>query len=267
MNPEPSSPASEAILHVAGLHLSFGNVKALYGVSLEVWPGEILALIGPNGAGKTSLLNCLNGFYRPQLGSIYFEGKDITGVSTHRRTVMGIGRTFQGIQTFSRMTTLDNIMAGRHMHMNTNFLQGFLFWPWALREEVANRETAEEIIDFLEMAPIRDVVVEELGYGLRKRVDLGRALALDPKLLLMDEPMAGMNVEEKEDLARFILDIQESKKIPIVLVEHDMEVVMDISDRIVVLEWGHVIADGPPEEIRGNPKVINAYLGEEDSQQ
>lgn len=254
----------EAVLRAENIHLSFGHVNALVNVNLEVRPGEILAIIGPNGAGKTSLMNCLNGFYAPHIGTIFFEGKDITSMPIYKRTRLGIGRTFQGIQAFGRMTTLSNVMAGRHIHMKTNFIQGFLYWRWVVREEVHHRKIAEEIIDFLEMESIRETIVDELGYGLRKRVDLGRALALDPKILLMDEPMAGMNVEEKEDLARFILDIQESRQIPIVLVEHDMEVIMDICDRIVVLEWGHVVADGSPEEIRTNPKVINAYLGEDD---
>jgi branched-chain amino acid transport system ATP-binding protein len=245
------------------LYLSFGRVVALDRVSIDVLDGEILAIIGPNGAGKTSLLNCFSGFYRPQKGRIIFDGHDITHVSTHKRALMGIGRTFQGIQLFLGMTTLENIMAGRHIHMRTNFLQGALYWPWAIREETNHRLIAEEIIDFLEMEAIRDSVVGSLGYGLRKRVDLGRALALDPKILIMDEPMAGMNVEEKEDMARFILDIQELRKIPIVLVEHDMEVVMDISERVAVLEWGRLIAKGTPEEIRRDPMVIKAYLGEE----
>ena len=252
-----------SLLKAENLNLSFAKVKALDNVSLELRPGEILSVIGPNGAGKTSLLNCINGFYRPQQGKIYFEGNDISRMSSHKRARMGIGRTFQGIQLFLGMTTLHNIMAGRHIHMKTNFLQGFIYWPWVAREAVEHREVAEEIIDFLEMEAIRDALVGELGYGLRKRVDLGRALALDPKVLIMDEPMAGMNVEEKEDMARFILDIQEYRKIPIVLVEHDMEVVMDISNRVVVLDWGRVIAEGTPQEVRENPRVINAYLGEE----
>ena len=252
-----------SLLKAENVNLSFAKVKALDNVSLELRPGEILSVIGPNGAGKTSLLNCINGFYRPQQGKIYFEGNDISRMSSHKRARLGIGRTFQGIQLFLGMTTLHNIMAGRHIHMKTNFLQGFIYWPWVAREAVEHREVAEEIIDFLEMEAIRDSLVGELGYGLRKRVDLGRALALDPKVLIMDEPMAGMNMEEKEDMARFILDIQEYRKTPIVLVEHDMEVVMDISNRVVVLDWGRVIAEGTPQEVRENPRVINAYLGEE----
>lgn len=253
----------DSLLKVEDISLSFGKVVALNEVSLDVRDDEILAVIGPNGAGKTCLLNCLSGFYRAQSGKIYFEGREISGVPSNKRASMGIGRTFQGIQLFLGMTALDNIMTGRHIHMKTNFLQGAFYWLWADREETEHRRVAEEIIDFLEMEAIRDTVVGALGYGLRKRVDLGRALAMDPKLLIMDEPMAGMNVEEKEDMARFILDIQEAKKIPIILVEHDMEVVMDISNRVVVLEWGYRIAEGTPEEIKEDPKVIKAYLGEE----
>ena len=250
------------ILQANNLRLSFGKVVALNDVSLEVRGGEILAIIGPNGAGKTSFLNCVAGFYTPDSGQIFFEGKDITGFSPHRRARLGMGRTFQGIQLFKRMSVLDNILAGRHIHMKTNFLQSFLYWPWVIREEVEHINVVEEIIDFLEMENIREAVVGDIGYGLRKRVDLGRALALDPKILIMDEPLAGMNVEEKEDMARFILDIQESKKIPIVLVEHDMEVVMDIATRVVVLEWGNLIAEGTPSNIQKDSRVISAYLGE-----
>ncbi len=254
---------AEVILRTEDLNLSFGKVMALHEVSVEVREGEILAVIGPNGAGKTCLLNCLSGFYRPQSGRIFFEGRDITRVSPHLRARMGIGRTFQGIQLFLRMIVLDNILAGRHIRMETNFLQSFLYWPWVSREETEHMTVAEEIIDFLEMEPIRDAVLGDLGYGLRKRVDLGRALALEPKVLIMDEPMAGMNVEEKEDMARFILDIHESRKIPILLVEHDMEVVMDIASRVVVLEWGNRIAEGEPGVIQKDAAVVRAYLGEE----
>jgi branched-chain amino acid transport system ATP-binding protein len=252
-----------AALAASNIHLSFGRIQVLKDVSFNIKQDEILSIIGPNGAGKTSLMNCLSGFYKPQKGRVEFRGDDITRVPIHRRAHLGIGRTFQGIQLFPHMTVLDNLMAGRHVRMRTNFLQSFIHWPWVRREEVTHRRVVEEIIDFLEMEFIRDSIVGELGYGLRKRVDLGRALALEPEILIMDEPMAGMNVEEKEDMARFIIDIQEYRNIPIILVEHDMEVVMDISNRIAVLEWGRMIADGPPKEIRENPLVINAYLGEE----
>jgi len=257
------STNGDTILKVKDLSLTFGNVHALNDVSIDVRDGEILAIIGPNGAGKTCLLNCLSGFYHQQSGKIHFEGRNISNVPSHKRAALGIGRTFQGIQLFLGMTALDNIMSGRHIHMKTNFLHGAFYWFWADQEETEHRRVAEEIIDFLEMETIRDTVVGALGYGLRKRVDLGRAMAMEPKILIMDEPMAGMNVEEKEDMARFILDIQEARKIPIVLVEHDMEVVMDISNRVAVLEWGFLIAEGTPDEIKENPRVIKAYLGEE----
>ncbi|CAB1065634.1 ABC transporter, ATP-binding protein 1 (cluster 4, leucine/isoleucine/valine/benzoate) [Olavius sp. associated proteobacterium Delta 1] len=259
-----NSIADNTIALAAGnIRLSFGRIQVLDDVSFDIKQDEILSIIGPNGAGKTSLMNCLSGFYKPQEGQIEFRGRDITGMPMHRRAHLGMGRTFQGIQLFPHMSVLENILAGRHVRMKTNFLQSFVHWPWVRREEVAHRRVVEEIIDFLEMEFIRDSIVGELGYGLRKRVDLGRALALEPEILIMDEPMAGMNVEEKEDMARFIIDIQEYRKIPVILVEHDMEVVMDISNRIAVLEWGHMIAEGPPDEIRDNPRVINAYLGEE----
>lgn len=250
-------------LSVENIFLSFGRVDVLRDVSFNVKEGEILSIIGPNGAGKTSLMNCLSGFYRPTSGTVRFLNEDITQVPIHRRASLGIARTFQGIQLFEGMSVFENIMAGRHVRMKTNILQSSLHWPWAIKEESQVRRVAEEIIDFLEIESIRDEPVGELGYGLRKRIDLGRALALDPTILIMDEPMAGMNVEEKEDIARFILDIQEERKIPVILVEHDMEVVMDISHRVVVLEWGKIIADDIPDKIRKNPKVIKAYLGEE----
>jgi len=254
---------SGAKLSAKDVSLAFGKVLALNSVSIEVYDGEILSIIGPNGAGKTSLLNCLSGFYRPDRGTILFDGLDITHMPTHQRAKAGIARTFQGIQLYLGMTALDNVMSGRHIHMRTNFLQGAFYWIWSEKEETNHRIVAEEIIDFLEMEAIRDRIVGSLGYGLRKRVDLGRALALEPKILIMDEPMAGMNVEEKEDMARFILDIQEAKKIPIILVEHDMEVVGDISNRVAVLDWGTKIAQGAPSEIMKNPDVIKAYIGEE----
>ena len=248
------------------IQLSFGRIQVLQDVSFHIKQHEILSIIGPNGAGKTSLMNCLSGFYKPQEGNIAFKGKDISNVPMHRRAHLGIGRTFQGIQLFPHMTVLDNLMAGRHVRMQTNFLQSFIHWPWVRRGEVAHRRVVEEIIDFLEMAPMRKRVVGVLPYGMQKRVELGRALALEPKVLLLDEPMAGMNQEEKEDMARFILDINERQGTTILLIEHDMGVVMDIVDRIVVLDFGLKIAEGTPDEIRHNEAVLNAYLGKPEIQ-
>lgn len=256
--------AKKISLSVEGIDLSFGKIEVLKNISFNAHEGEILSIIGPNGAGKTSLLNCLSGFYRPDRGKVIYNGQDVTKMAIHKRARMGISRTFQGMQVYPHMTVLDNIMAGRHVLMKTNFLQAFIHWPWVHKEEITHRYEVEDIIDFLEMEAIRGEIVGNLGYGLRKRVDLARALALEPKLLIMDEPMAGMNMEEKEDMARFIIDIEEFRSIPIILVEHDMEVVMDISDQIMVLDWGNVIAGGTPDEIRINPAVISAYLGEED---
>ncbi len=255
---------------IQDLSLRFGGVAALTRVSLEIRQGEILAVIGPNGAGKTSLLNSISGLYRPQEGSIRFfpTPGDGPGVELTRRRPdeiarLGIARTFQNIELFRHMTVLDNLLLGRHIHMRANVLTGGLWWGLAQREEIQHRAVVEEIIDFLEIEPIRRQPVGTLSYGLQKRVELGRALALEPRILLLDEPMAGMNVEEKEDMARFILDINEERGVTVVLIEHDMGVVMDISDRVAVLDFGSKIADGPPQEIRTHPDVIRAYLGQE----
>ncbi|MCX8125587.1 MAG: ABC transporter ATP-binding protein [Dehalococcoidia bacterium] len=263
---------------VKNLTLTFGGTRALTDVSIDIRDREILAIIGPNGAGKTCVLNCINGFYKPQKGEIYFDGRRITRMRPDKIAQLGIARTFQNIELYTGLSTLDNIMAARHVFMKQNFLTGALYFGPAHREEVQQRRIVEEIIDFLEIEPIRKKIVGSLPYGMRKRVELGRALALEPKVLLLDEPMAGMNLEEKEDIARFIIDIFEGQgetypDTPvlrdgvscIVLVEHDMGVVMDLADRIVVLDFGRKIAEGRPEEIRNNPQVIAAYLGEEKS--
>ena len=264
------------MIKIEGLSLSFGGVRALIDVSVDIRNNEILAIIGPNGAGKTCLLNCVNGFYKPQEGKIYYEGQRITRIRPDKAAQLGLARTFQNIELYTGLSTLDNIMAARHMLMKQNFLSSALYFGWAHKEEIEHRKTVEDIIDFLEIESIRKRVVGTLPYGMRKRVELGRALALEPKVLLLDEPMAGMNLEEKEDIARFIIDIFEGQgdtypETPvrrdgvscIVLVVHDMGVVRDLADRIVVLDFGRKIAEGTPEEIRTNPEVISAYLGEE----
>jgi len=258
---------SELIIKIEKLSLSFGLVQALLNISFEVYGDEILALIGPNGAGKTSLLNCINGFYHPQKSRILFNGQDMTRLSPSRRAKKGISRTFQNIELYIGLTVLDNLMAARHIYIKYGPIAGALFFGRARSEDLRHRVVVEEIIDLLEMEEIRYKVVESLPYGLRKRVDLGRALALEPKLLLLDEPMAGMNVEEKEDMARFILDVNELKHIPIIIVEHDMGVVMDICDRVVVLDFGQKIAEGTPSEIKQNEEVIQAYLGKGSNKQ
>jgi branched-chain amino acid transport system ATP-binding protein len=250
-----------SILEIKNINLNFGGLSALSGVNAEVKEHELLAIIGPNGAGKTSLFNCITGFYHPQEGGVFFSGKDITKMPSYKIAQMGIARTFQNIALYGGLSTLDNIMAARHIFMKTNFLTGAIYFGYTVREEVRHRRVVEEIIDFLEIHHIRKQVVANLPYGLRKRVDLGRALALEPQILLLDEPMAGMNIEEKEDMARFIVDIFETRRIPIVLVEHDMDLVMDLADRIIVLDFGRKIADGDPETIVKTPKVISAYLG------
>ncbi|MCU0595101.1 MAG: ABC transporter ATP-binding protein [Desulfobacterota bacterium] len=255
----------KAVIRLEDVRLRFGGVEALRGVSLEVREGEILAIIGPNGAGKTCVFNCINGFYKPHAGRIYYGDVEITKLRPDKIANMGIARTFQNIQLFTGLSTVDNLMAGRHIRMRNNWIQGALFYGLARKEEVENREFVEKIIDFLELEAVRKEAIGAVPYGLRKRVDLGRALAQEPRVLLLDEPMAGMNAEEKEDIARFVVDIFELRKIPIVLVEHDMGVVMDIADRIVVLNFGEVIAEGSPEEIKANPEVIEAYLGSEEA--
>lgn len=250
------------LLAVEDVSLAFGGTTALSAVNFDVRRGEIRAIIGPNGAGKTSMLNCISGFYRPDSGRICYKDVDVTQVPPHQIASLGIARTFQNIALYTGLSTLDNIMAARHIHMKQSMLDSALYWGRAQREEIRHREVVEEIIDFLEIAHIRKAIVGALPYGLRKRVELGRALALEPELLLLDEPMAGMNVEEKEDMARFILDIHERRGTTIVLIEHDMGLVMDISDRVVVLDFGVKIGDGRPEEIRNDESVILAYLGQ-----
>jgi branched-chain amino acid transport system ATP-binding protein len=257
----------DTILKLEDVHMHFGNVAALAGVDLEVKKGEIHSIIGPNGAGKTVMMNCINGLYRPQRGSIYFKGEMINDMKPHQRAALGISRTFQKIELFGGMTVLDNIRLGRHIHLRSGILSGSLYVGKTKREELASRQfIEEEIIDLLEIESIRDKTVHMLPYGLQKRVELGRALALNPELLLLDEPLAGLNLEEVEDMARFILDINEEERwnVTCILVEHDMGVVMDISNRVFVLNFGNKITDGTPEEVQNNPDVVRAYLGEED---
>ena len=260
----PNRKIGDIVLDVQGISLSFGGVKALQGISFDVREHEIRAIIGPNGAGKSSMLNCINGVYHPQEGEISFRGVKRHDVITHEAAAGGIARTFQNLALFKGMSVLDNIMTGRNLKMKTGLLaQAFHFGP-ARAEEIKHREYVEHIIDFLEIQPYRKTPVGRLPYGLQKRVDLGRALAMEPTMLLLDEPMAGMNMEEKQDMCRFVLDVNDEFGTTIVLIEHDMGVVMDISDRVVVLDYGKKIGDGVPDAVRANPDVIKAYLGVSD---
>ena len=253
-----------AQLEVKDITLRFGGVTAIKGVGFKVEQGTIHAIIGPNGAGKTSMLNCISGVYRPQEGRIALDGKDITTLSPYARTGLGLARTFQNIALFKGMTVLDNLLIGRHTHQKAGLLAGGIYYGSGQKEEVIHREYVEDIIDFLEIEPIRKKTVGTLAYGLQKRVELARALALEPKILLLDEPMAGMNAEEKEDMARFVLDINDDRGTTIVMIEHDMGVVMDISNRVVVLNFGQKIADGTPDEVQRDSQVQKAYLGQDE---
>ena len=250
------------MLAVEDVCIGFGGVLALDGVTLDVHDGEVLGLIGPNGAGKTSLLNCINGVYRPSRGRLVLDGTDLVGLRPHKVAARGVGRTFQSLALFPGLSVLDNVTLGRHLRMRTGLLSGAVYWGRAQREEVRHREVVERIIDFLEMEGIRRTPVGALPYGLQKRVELGRALALEPTLLLLDEPTSGMNVDEKEDIARFILDINEEMGVTLLFVSHDIGVTMDICDRVVVLDQGRKVAEGPPGRILQDEAVIQAYLGD-----
>src|ERR1700716_3335580 len=251
----------DVILTLEHISLAFGGVKALSDVSFDVREHEIRAVIGPNGAGKSSMLNIINGVYHPQQGTITFRGQPRRAMNPFQAAAQGIGRTFQNIALFKGMSVLDNLMTGRNLKMKGNLFQHAIYWGAARREELAHRKKVEEIIDFLEIEHIRKTPVGRLAYGLQKRVELGRALAMEPSLLLLDEPMAGMNMEEKQDMCRFVLDVNDQFGTTVILIEHDMGVVMDISDRVVVLDYGKKIGDGTPDEVRGNQAVIDAYLG------
>jgi branched-chain amino acid transport system ATP-binding protein len=258
-----SAPARAETLTVDGITLSFGGLNALTDVSMAIEPGLITSIIGPNGAGKTSMLNCISGFYHPTRGEIRYGERRLTHASPHQVSCMGIARAFQNIELFRGLTVLDNLMLARHQYLNYSLLHAIVFFGRAAREEAANRGTVEEVIDFMELEPYRKRTVGSLAYGIQKRVEMARALTLGPRLLLLDEPMAGMNVEEKEDMVRFILDIQKERGTTVVLVEHDLGVVMDISDRVYVLDFGQLIGAGTPAEVAQDRRVIEAYIGEE----
>jgi branched-chain amino acid transport system ATP-binding protein len=253
---------TDAVLQCRDIELAFGGLRALKGVSFEIGQGEIFGLVGPNGSGKTSMVNVITGFYRPQGGSVVVFGEDMTRMKPHRIATRGVARTFQNLALFRGMTVLENILLGRHIHMQAGALSTLFYWVWALRNEVANRRIVEELIDFMQLQDIRDEPVETIPLGLQKRVELARALAAEPKLLILDEPMAGMNQEEKEYIARFILDAREERNTTVLLIEHHMDVVTSLCDRVMVLSYGESIAQGKPKDAIADPRVVSAYLGQ-----
>ncbi|MGQ9365813.1 ABC transporter ATP-binding protein [Azospirillum sp. A39] len=264
--PDRAGEAAGPIFEARNVSLRFGGVRALTEVSFAIEKGELFSIIGPNGAGKTSMVNCISGRYHPTEGRVFFKGRDVTDMTPNHRAALGIGRTFQNLALFGHMTVLDNIMVGRHHLLKNNFLTGALYWfTGARKEELAHRREVEEIIDFLEIQHVRKATAGTLSYGLRKRVELARAVALKPDLILLDEPMAGMNLEEKEDMARYIVDLNEEWGMTVVMIEHDMGVVMDISHRVMVLDFGRKIAEGVPDAVLADPRVRTAYLGEDDA--